>query len=298
MRNRSFFVLSIAALVMIFAISCTNDPALPEYVVSFDSAGGSEVSPITVKDGGMAAKPADPVKNGYLFVGWYLGDDIYYFDTPVKGSIQLKAVWGKTVNTEAELKAAISDDNESLIILADDITVSSTIIINGSNHKTLDLNGKTISNAEDIWVSSNNNWSLISVRGYSNLLIKGEGTLKAKENDCYALDVQDKTAGLVIENGEFVGNIHAVYVCEGTLSVNGGTFSVQQKYPDAAKADDFVLNCLDEAYKANIAKITVSGGKFLKFNPASCWAEGEGTDFLAKGYKSVAEGDYFKVIAE
>lgn len=67
---------------------------------------------------------------------------------------------------------------------------------------TLNLNGKKLSNEEDLWDKPDkeaNNWSLISVRGTGNLTITGNGTLSAKENDCYDVDVQDAGASVTIE---------------------------------------------------------------------------------------------------
>ena len=110
--------------------------------------------------------------------------------------------------------------------------------------------------------------------------------MQAKENDCYAVDVQDG-GQVTIEDGTYVGNIHAVYVYEGTAEIKGGHYSVQQTYPDAEKAYGFVLNCYDANRKNGTAKIMVSGGEFEKFNPADCAAEGAHTNFLADGYMSV-----------
>ena len=90
---------------------------------------------------------------------------------------------------------------------------------------------------------------------------------------------------VTIKNGTFVGNIHAVYVLKGTAIIEGGTYSVQQKYPDASKADEFVLNCYDENRANGSAKIIVKGGTFINFNPADCQAEGAHTNFVEGGYK-------------
>ena len=60
-----------------------------------------------------------------------------------------------------------------------------------------------------------------------------------------AIDLYDTGSKCTIENGTFIGNIHAVYVFEGTLVVYGGTFSVQQKYSEEYP-DEYVLNCYDE----------------------------------------------------
>ena len=154
---------------------------------------------------------------------------------------------------------------------------------------TIDMNGKTIANTKDVWEKNPKSWSLISARESADLTITGNGTFAAKKDDCYAVDVQDG-ATVTIENGTFIGNIHAVYVLKGTAYIKGGFYSVQQKYPDAAKADEFVLNCLDENYKDNkSANIIVTGGTFVNFNPADCKAEGVGTNFVADGYSVISE---------
>ena len=154
---------------------------------------------------------------------------------------------------------------------------------------TIDMNGKTLSNnGVDIWNEDTGSWSLISARNGAELTITGNGTFKAKENDSFAVDVQDG-ATVTIENGTFIGNIHAVYVYEGTANIKGGFYSVQQKYSDAAKADGFVLNCYDANRANGTAKIIVTGGTFVNFNPADCWAEGAHTNFVAKGYSVISE---------
>ena len=41
------------------------------YTVTFDTNGGSEVDPVTVDAGSTVTKPADPMKSGHNFGGWY-----------------------------------------------------------------------------------------------------------------------------------------------------------------------------------------------------------------------------------
>ena len=41
------------------------------YTVAFDTSGGSAVDPVTVVAGSTVTKPADPMKSGYTFGGWY-----------------------------------------------------------------------------------------------------------------------------------------------------------------------------------------------------------------------------------
>ena len=194
----------------------------------------------------------------------------------------------------AALKAALAQGGT--VKLEADITLGETVSVPAGKDVVLDLNGYKLNNTTDIWdypTAADNNWSLLSVKG-GKLTIKGNGTFTAKENDCYAVDVQDG-GHVIIEDGEYVGNIHAVYVEEGTAEIRGGKYSVQQKYPEAAKADEFVLNCYDANRANGTAKIIVTGGEFVSFNPADCWAEGAHTNFLAPGYKTTKIGENYFV---
>lgn len=178
------------------------------------------------------------------------------------------------------------------VTLSDNVDFDRTIAVQPGKTMSVNLNGKTVKNTTDLWENPSvpNSWSLFSVRGTdSKLTLSGDGDVIAKANDCYAIDVQGG-GHLVIEGGHYNGNIHAVYVTEGVAEIKGGTFEVQQKYPDAEKADEFVLNCLDENYKNGTAKIIVTGGTFIGFNPGDCKAEGNGTNFVAPGYVSIANG--------
>ena len=195
-----------------------------------------------------------------------------------------------SVSTFAALKAAATAGGDVKLESAIDFTQVVTV----DNNKTLtvDLNKQNVANAADLWDNPSvpNSWSLFSVRGTdSKLTLSGDGDVIAKANDCYAIDVQGG-GHLVIEGGHYNGNIHAVYVLEGVAEIKGGTFEVQQKYPDAEKADEFVLNCYDANRKNGTAKIIVTGGTFIGFNPGDCKAEGNGTNFVAPGYASIPNG--------
>lgn len=183
-----------------------------------------------------------------------------------------------SASTFAALKAAVANGQS--------VDAEKTLVLSGGQSETLNLGDLSISNKNDIW--SDSDWSLLSVRENSSLTITS-GAYIAKANDCYAVDVQDG-GHLVIEDGHYNGNIHAVYVLEGVAEIKGGTFEVQQKYPDADKADEFVLNCYDANRKNGTAKIIVTGGTFIGFNPGDCKAEGNGTNFVAPGYASIPNG--------
>ena len=64
-----------------------------EYTITFDSAGGTEVPQQTVAAGQSVIEPKNPVRVGYEFLGWYLGNVKYEFGTEVRADIKLTAHW-------------------------------------------------------------------------------------------------------------------------------------------------------------------------------------------------------------
>ena len=278
------------------------------------SGGSSSTTGSSSSSGGSSSGGGSSHSHSYADAWSY--DDTYHWHAATCGH---NVVSGKAEHTYGEdhkctvcgsadpAQAAASINGKNYLTLQEavavggevkllkDVDISETVIV--TKAVKLDLNGKTISNTNDLWEKRADDWSLLSVRAGGDLTITGNGTLKAKENDCYAVDVQDG-ATLTIENGTFVGNIHAVYVYQGELTVKGGAYSIQQKYPDTAKADEFVLNCYDKHRTEGTAKITVTGGTFVKFNPADCKAEGAGTNFVAAGYAAKKlEDDKYEVVA-
>lgn len=77
-----------------------------------------------------------------------------------------------------------------------------------------------------------------------------------------------------------------IYASGGTITINSGNF--------VSGTPAWTLNCNDTSYKNGTAKIIVTGGTFVGFDPANNKAEGEGTSFVAAGYVSTkgADGNY------
>lgn len=166
------------------------------------------------------------------------------------------------------------------ITLLTDVEQNSQLTIGKSI--TLDLNGKTIKNTQDIWGEKSN--AILSITNGAKVTITGDGTIDAKENDCYTINVVK--GDLTIENGTFYGNVSVVQVQEGTLSVKGGTFDLHQKWEGSSK---YLFNCIDDAYANGSANVAISGGTFVGFDPSAS-PEGEGTSYLAPGYAPTDNG--------
>ena len=169
---------------------------------------------------------------------------------------------GNSVNAYSTLAEAVAaaQDGQTVRLLCD-VEQNTQLTIDKSI--TLDLNGKTIKNTADIWGDNAN--AILSIKNGAKVTITGNGTIAAKENDCYTINVVN--GDLTIENGTFVGNLSVVQVQMGSLTINGGAFSLLQKMTDGKGENRYLINCIDSAYADGSAKVAISGGTFVGFDP-------------------------------
>lgn len=102
-----------------------DDPVNPgdDPVIMFDSRGGNHVEPIVADVGQAVTPPSDPVREGYVFAGWYIDMDVldpYVFDTMPASGITLFADWSSlgltyTLNEEDDTYAVSSEDVKHLL---------------------------------------------------------------------------------------------------------------------------------------------------------------------------------------
>ena len=201
-------------------------------------------------------------------------DDQYDKDAtyPVASAAEMKEALanGGIVSVNKDIKTDNIGDNE-----ADRITISKPT--------TLNLDAKIIS-PDDMGNNSTNFCALI-VDADTTINAGENGGIDTGRNGGYALNVR-KGANLTITGGSYYGGGTAVQVQEGTLTITGGHFAVEafgEPY-----GYNFLLNCIDSAYKNGTAKIIVKGGTFVNFDPSNNTAEGAGTNFVADGYKVVS----------
>ena len=70
------------------------------YYVTFDTDGGTTILRQAIEEGNKVTKPSDPTKSGYKFIGWYVDNEEYNFDTEVTKNLTIKAKWEKTEETK------------------------------------------------------------------------------------------------------------------------------------------------------------------------------------------------------
>lgn len=86
------------------------------YTVTFDSRGGSEIDSVRVAWNGKITKPADPVREGYTFGGWFTDDECtksYDFDSKITASFTLYAKWNENSQPPETWDNPFTDVKES-----------------------------------------------------------------------------------------------------------------------------------------------------------------------------------------
>jgi len=191
---------------------------------------------------------------------------------PVASAAEMKEALanGGIVSVNKDIKTDNIGDN-----VADRITISQPT--------TLNLDAKIIS--PDDMANNSKNFCALIVDADTTINAGENGGIDTGRNGGYALNVREG-ANLTITGGSYYGGGTAVQVQKGTLTITGGHFAVEafgEPY-----GYNFLLNCIDAAYKDGTANIIVKGGTFVNFDPSNNTAEGAGTNFVADGYKVVS----------
>lgn len=183
--------------------------------------------------------------------------------------------------------------------LQEDIETNYPLVLRNSTEVTLDLNGHSIVNKTQV----NGNYTVVfNVTGNSHLTINGDGEVAAVEEtsdvDGYRMAVWAYDDAVVDINGGYFHNSqlnantsNLVFVMDNAVvNIAGGKFETAMLN---AQGTSLLLN-LNDADRAT-AKINVTGGEFVKFDPSHV-NEGAVTSFLADGYKTIKTDDVYTVV--
>lgn len=194
------------------------------------------------------------------------------------------------IGYETVAEAVANAGNGDVVTLMEDVDMGSADsdhLVVAAENVTLDLATKTL--------TANGSCGAINVTAGSTT-ITGEGAIDATlGSDNYSMAVWASSGKVVINDGTFTnatdGSVRGtdlIYASgDAQIEINGGTF--------IAAKPEWTLNCKDADYKAGTANIVVKGGRFYKFDPANNMTEGAGTSYVAEGYQSVVDGDYYVV---
>ena len=115
MKKRILSILLLCCMVLTLlptaAFAEGEIPDSTNVTVTFDSNGGGEVKSQTIPQGQPAQRPADPIKDGYTFIGWYDKNDLdnKYYNMPewnfrysVTKDMELVAQWMEPMKISTE----------------------------------------------------------------------------------------------------------------------------------------------------------------------------------------------------
>lgn len=194
----------------------------------------------------------------------------------------------QNISKLSALKTLVANGGSAKLV--EDIEIDSPLVLTGDADVTIDLNGHSIVNKTQV----NGNFTVVfNVKGSSHLTLNGDGEVKALEEtsdvDGYRMAIWAYDNAVVDINGGYFynkqlnpGTSNLIYVMDNAVvNIAGGKFETAMLN---AQGTSFLLNIYD-AHRAT-AKINVTGGQFVAFNPADCTSEGPHTNFCAPGYKS------------
>ena len=267
---------------------------VPCAALVFDKAANypalTESSQILVSGGSFST---DPAANGATLAAGYAAakdESGMYKVAKENPAAEINGVKYDTL--QAAINAAQATQGGATITLLKNINTESYYTVNGDNPVTIDLAGHNITGSG---ISG-----LFYVTAKGDLTIKGEGTVTAVEDNgaAMAVWVRSPIAKVTLEGGTYTQQItntadphfDLIYVERGNVYVKGGTYK--------GFTPDWTLNCKDENYQSKEAKIEVTGGTFVGFDPANNTAEGEGTNFVPAGYVSTKGADGNFIVTE
>jgi len=212
-------------------------------------------------------------------------NDIY---TVVKNSAELIPPTVATVNgnTYINLQEAVNAASGQCIELMEDVDLGKRVTI--TNDVTIDLNGKTITSSECVFVVE-----------AGTLTIEGAGTVKANVDydNGMAIAVWARGGHAIINGGTYYFHTDEIedaynHQTEGIYTSGGGTLKV---YGGEFHSSLGVWT-LNE-HDSNRGTLTVYRGTFHNFDPSNNVSEGVGTNFVAEG-SEVVEVDGIYIVKE
>ena len=103
----SKFNVDLSDIIPYLNYDADNSIQIYKYTVTFNTNGGSTIPEVVVASGNKISKPTNPIKNGYIFKGWYKESSLineYNFNDYVTKNITLYAKWEKQHTQEQVAK--------------------------------------------------------------------------------------------------------------------------------------------------------------------------------------------------
>jgi len=157
-----------------------------QFVVRFNTNGGSIINSQVVEKGGEVNRPDDPYKEGYEFIEWTLNNEVFDFDKKITKDITLNAHWRK--NNEKYFTVEFNTNGGS-IIGTQTVKQHDTVLQPTNPVKS----GYTF-----------NGWYLNNQKYDFNLLVTSNLVLEARWTKNYVVNNTNYKVSFVLENGTII----------------------------------------------------------------------------------------------
>ena len=290
--------LLIICIIVILVLQNKNNSNsdLGYYIVNFDGVEGTSISDQIVLKGEKINEPKEPIKDGYIFLGWYINDEKYNFDNRINSNITIEAKWKKdgVEEVEKEEESSNNDGSENK-----KPTTENNNNNNNSNNNTNNNNG---GNTNNNTTNNNNNGGSTNkpttsdkVNVTSVVLNKSSLTLDIGKSDTLVATINPSNAtdksvvwsssntGVVTVNN---GVVYAVSAGSATITATVGgksascvvtvnkkiTYSYEWQRIDSSSVGEYYLYIVSSEGKKVSGKVNImySNGKSKEHDvPAS-----------------------------
>ena len=167
----SFISLAVLMLVMVGCGKTT--PKKEKYTVKFITNTDLKIADQIVTSGGKVTKPTDPVKEGYIFDGWYIDDEKWVFiGYTVTSDITLTARFIKIEEESFSLNNSIKESDIYKVVVSNSInsynfSLNISIIGYGNYSVSSDEYGSNVYATKQVQLNEGNNYYYILCEKYS-----------------------------------------------------------------------------------------------------------------------------------
>lgn len=149
---------------------------IPQFTVTFQSNGGSLIENQRIQENEKIARPADPIRNGYTFSGWYKDiscTSVWNFESDrITSDTTLYAKWIKeAVPSPVKVNQITLNKKSATLGLKDSMKLSASVLPANARDKTV------------TWSSSDSRVAVVDHTGKVTAQGAGEATITVTAND-------------------------------------------------------------------------------------------------------------------
>lgn len=187
------------------------------FVVKFDTDGGNKISSQTLKKNEKVKKPDDPVKEGHIFLGWYVKGKEYNFDSKVTKDLKLVAKWEN--KNKAPVTGITLDQIEMALLPNENVPLVATV-------EPADARNKNV-----IWESDKESVATVDEMGFVKTKKIGVAKITAKTEEggfvatCTIVVSNDviKVTGITLNENKLTVGIGDTQEVKATISPTNAT---------------------------------------------------------------------------